>query len=169
MTPGQKIGAGLTLAGASLLAFVGNWESGPTDPNHLPNGDFVAYEDVVNVVTVCKGHTDPSLRVGDVWTKEQCDALLVKDVTEHGQRLLSCITVPINQHIFDGLSSWAFNVGTGAACKSTLIKLLNQGRYTEACNALLAWDRAGGKRVRGLTNRRKAERELCLKPMENHA
>ena len=157
MTPKQKAGSAIAIAGASLLAFVANWEGSSLSvyQDRLANG----------LPSVCNGHTGPDVRVGDVWTKEQCDAILVKDATEHGQRLLACITVPLNQNQYNAFSSFAFNVGTGNACKSTLVRLLNQGRYTEACDQLLRWNRANGKVISGLDRRRKAERELCLKPV----
>ena len=151
------VAAGVTLAAASLMAFVANWEG----DERTAYADKLAY----NVPTVCNGHTGPDVKVGDVWSKEQCDAVLVRNLEKHGSGLLKCVTVPLNQNQFDALSSWTFNVGVGAACGSTLVKLLNQGQYTSACNQLPRWNRAGGKEVRGLTNRRMAERDLCLKPM----
>lgn len=157
MTPSQKRGGALAIAGAALLAFVSNWEG----MDQKVYADKLAY----GVPTVCNGHTGPDVRLGDVWSKERCDAILVKDVTTHGERLLSCVTVPLNQNQYDALTAWAFNVGTGAACGSTLVKLLNQGQFTAACNQLMRWDRAGGQRVQGLTNRRAAERARCLMPV----
>ena len=156
-TDRKVVAAGLTLAAASLLAFVAGWEG----DERVAYADKLAY----NVPTVCNGHTGPDVRVGDVWTKAQCDAVLVRNLEVHGQGLLKCVKVPLNQHQFDALSSWTFNIGVGAACSSTLVKLLNQGQYAQACNQLMRWNRAGGKEVRGLTNRRTAERDLCLKPM----
>lgn len=157
MTPNQKRGGALAIAGASLLAFVGTWEGS----EQVAYADRLAY----GVPTVCNGHTGPDVKVGEKWTVERCNAILVKDVTTHGERLLACITVAINQHEYDAYTSWAFNIGTGAACQSTAIKLLNSGRRVDACNQLLRWDRAGGRQVRGLTNRRKSEHEMCLKPI----
>ena len=153
MTPNQKRLAALTVAGSSLFALITNFEGTKT----------VVYEDVVNVNTVCTGHTEPGLVVGQVWTKEKCDATLATDTQSHGERLLSCIAVDLSTEELSAYTSWAFNVGTGAACKSTVVKLLNQGRRTDACNGLMVWNRAGGRVVRGLTNRRRAERDLCLK------
>lgn len=154
----KRIG-GLAIAAATLVAFVANWEGSET----------IAYADRLagGLPTVCNGHTGPEVKVGDVWTKEQCDAILVKDIEEHGQRMLSCIAVPINQNEYNAYTAWGYNVGTSAACKSTAIKLLNEGKRAEACDQLLRWDRAGGVRVRGLANRRKAERDLCMKPIES--
>ena len=152
-----QIASGLAIAGTALMVFVAGWEG----DERTAYADKLAY----NVPTVCNGHTGPDVKVGDVWTKAQCDAVLVRNLEKHGSGLLKCVTVPLNQNQFDALSSWTFNVGVGAACGSTLVKLLNQGQYAQACQQLMRWNRAGGREVRGLTNRRTAERDLCLKPM----
>ena len=158
MTPNQrKSAAGIAVAGAALLAFISGWEG----------DEKVAYADKLagGLPTVCNGHTGPDVRIGDAWTKAQCDAVLRKNVVTHGAGILDCIKVPINQNEYEAYASLAFNVGVGAVCKSTAIRLLNEGRNQEACDQILRWNRASGVVVRGLTNRRKAERELCLKPM----
>lgn len=64
------------------------------------------------------------------------------------------------------LVSWSYNVGTGAACGSTLAKKANAGDWQGACNQLRRWDKAGGKPVKGLTNRRAAETKLCLNALK---
>lgn len=158
MTPKQKAGAGsIVIAGAALMAFVSGWEG----DEKVAYADKLAY----GLPTVCNGHTGPDVRVGDVWTKAQCDAILVKNIEKHGTGLLNCVKVPLNQNQYEAYSSWTFNVGVGAACGSTLVKLLNMGQYTAACDQLLKWNKASGKPVRGLTNRRTAERAKCLTPM----
>jgi lysozyme len=43
-----------------------------------------------------------------------------------------------------------------------MARKFNSGDVQGACDAFLLWDKAGGIRWRGLTNRRKAERSLCL-------
>ena len=154
----QKAAAfGISTVTVALMSFVALWEG----DERTAYADRLAY----GVPTVCNGHTGPEVKVGDVWTKAQCDAILIKNLEKHGTGLLRCVTVPLNQNQFDALSSWTFNVGVGAACGSTLVKLLNQGQYANACNQLPKWNKAGGREVRGLTNRRMAERDLCLKPM----
>lgn len=147
----------IVLASASLLAFVGNWEGNKP----VAYADALAY----GVPTVCGGHTGPDVRVGDVWSKAKCDAVLHKDVVKHGAGILACTKVPINQNTYNALTSWAFNVGLNAACESTLIKLLNAGDLAGACDQLLRWDMAGGVHVRGLQNRRQAEKAQCLRPV----
>lgn len=157
MTPSLKRYGALALVGSTLMAFVALWEG----DERTAYADKLAY----GVPTVCNGHTGPEVRVGDVWTKAQCDAILIKNIESHGKGLLACTKVPLNQNQYDALTAWAFNIGVGAACNSTLVKHLNQGQYILACNQLLRWNRAGGREVRGLTNRRQAERALCLKPV----
>ena len=50
--------------------------------------------------------------------------------------------------------------------KSTLLKKLNNGDRVGACNQLLRWDKAGGKKLRGLTLRRQSENKLCLEGVQ---
>jgi lysozyme len=67
------------------------------------------------------------------------------------------------------LRDFAFNVGGGAACKSTLVKLLNQNKIRDACNQFSRWVFVKGTFVKGLENRRVnglfgmiSERSMCL-------
>ena len=67
------------------------------------------------------------------------------------------------QPVFDAVVSFSFNVGTGAACKSTLAFFINQQQWQQACDQLPRWVFVNGERNRGLERRRNAERTLCLK------
>jgi lysozyme len=58
------------------------------------------------------------------------------------------------------LCDFAFNLGTGNLRSSTLRKRVNTGDWEDAVTQILKWDKAGGKRLRGLTRRRQAEAEL---------
>lgn len=64
------------------------------------------------------------------------------------------------QNEFDALASFAFNCGTG-----NLKKLLKYGQRTKSqiANAILLYNKAGGRVLRGLVRRRNAERELFVK------
>jgi lysozyme len=69
----------------------------------------------------------------------------------------------LNQNEFDALTSFVYNVGPGALSTRTSIgRLLRQKDMTAAANALLQWDKAGGRRLEGLTRRRRMERALFL-------
>ena len=57
--------------------------------------------------------------------------------------------------------SFAFNVGNGAFCSSTLVRKANTGDMPGACSELSKWVYAGGKQLPGLVKRRAAERAMC--------
>ena len=84
--------------------------------------------------------------------------------TENFQRQLrECIgDVPMHQHEWDAIVSWAYNVGPQAACKSTLVRKLKAGDYAGACAELLRWDKFQGKPLPGLTKRRQDEHRQCM-------
>ena len=138
---------------AAACAIVGIWEGCQT----------VAYPDVIGVPTICFGSTK-GVKLGDTSTQAECDAKLVAEIVEHEEGVLRCglrTDLPINTHV--AIVSWAYNVGVGNACKSTLVKKANAGDVRGACDELLKWNKAGGVVWRGLTRRREAERDLCLK------
>jgi lysozyme len=70
--------------------------------------------------------------------------------------------VPLYQHEWDSYISWVLNVGSGNACKSTLVRKLKAKDYTGACNELLRWNKFQGKELKGLTIRRQEENQKCL-------
>jgi lysozyme len=79
------------------------------------------------------------------------------------QALRQCIgDVPLFQYEWDAVVSWAFNVGSTAACGSTLVKKLQAFDYPGACAELLRWDKFQGRPLPGLTKRRQEEYKLCM-------
>lgn len=74
-----------------------------------------------------------------------------------------CVKVPLSQPEYDSFISLAYNIGVPSFCKSTLVQLLNAGRYAEACKQILRWDKFQGKPLRGLTIRRQKEYAQCMK------
>lgn len=120
-----------------------------------------AYQDIVNVWTICDGETK-GVRPGDVATPAQCDAMLARNLVTYETGLDRCLIAEVPGRVKVAFLSWTYNVGVGAACGSTLVRKANAGDLVGACNELLKWDRAGGRKVRGLTIRREAERAMCL-------
>lgn len=137
------------------VGFIQSWEGTKQE----------AYLDVVQVPTICTGSTK-GVRIGQVATPGECEARLIEDTTYAGKALARCVTVPVTQRQYDALVSLGFNIGGGAICASTLVRKLNQGDCRGAAEQFLRWDYAGKQKLRGLTNRRKAERELFLKDCE---
>ena len=67
----------------------------------------------------------------------------------------------INQNQFDALVSFAYNVGTGALKKSTLLKKVNANPNDKFIESqFLIWNKVKGVEVKGLTLRRQAESKL---------
>lgn len=120
------------------------------------------YSDIVGVATVCDGITGPDVIPGKTYTDAECNRLTIKHLESHGSQLLDCINVRITQTMYEALVGWAYNVGVGAACRSTAIRLINQGQYEAGCRDLMRWNKAGGQVVRGLTLRREREMRMCL-------
>lgn len=93
-------------------------------------------------------------------TDEEVDQLLEYDLG----RFITCIKqkvkVPLQDYQFEALVSFAFNVGEGAFTNSTLLKVLNQGQYNQVPKQLERWNKANGKVVQGLVNRREKEIQL---------
>ena len=146
--------AALAVAGVLGLAaaLIVPWEGGRRE----------TYADIVGVPTICFGHT-ATARPGMVATEQQCRDLLTADMLSHLAGIEHCIGTELEPHQWAALLSWAFNVGTGAACGSTLVRMINAGRPPEEwCHQLERWVYAGNKRVQGLANRRQAEMALCL-------
>jgi lysozyme len=144
---------------ASLIASTVMWE-----------GDVrYAYTDIANVVTVCSGYTGKDIVLKKKYTKEECDVLTKKELLVHGQAILNCVRRPLAEHEYSAFTLFAYNVGSLGACNSRAIRLFNEGKTYEACNALAyapsgkpSWSYVDGKFVQGLFNRRLYERSLCL-------
>ena len=89
---------------------------------------------------------------------------LRKEISTRSAEIKKLIKVPVNQNMFDSLTSLAFNIGTGAFKKSTLLRLLNAGSNKNlVADEFLKWNKVKGNIVPGLTNRRILEKELFLK------
>jgi len=144
---------------AATAAFVGPWEGERTE----------AYLDRIAsppVWTVCYGETR-GVEQGDRHTPAECQSMLAEALADYRMALIGCIPALVDQPqgVQVALTSWSYNVGTGAACGSTLARHANAGRWADACNQLPRWNRAGGRVVQGLINRRAAEQRLCLQSL----
>ena len=91
-------------------------------------------------------------------TLAEAEAWLRYKVSEFEQAVLEALpAVPLNQPMFDALVSLAYNIGGAAFKRSTLARMLNDGRYIEAQIEFDRWVNDDGERVAGLVNRRNAE------------
>lgn len=68
----------------------------------------------------------------------------------------------ITQNMYDAIISLTYNIGASGFKRSSVLRLLKQGDKVNAGNAFLLWNKAGGKVLKGLVNRREKERKLFL-------
>ena len=122
---------------------------------------LTAYRCAAGVWTIGYGHTQ-GVREGDTCTQELANSWLIDDIRETQLLLAHYVNVPVTQNEFIALVSLAFNVGVGALMKSKLLRKLNSGDRDGAAEEFLDFDLANGKRLAGLTRRRKAEHDLFL-------
>ena len=80
--------------------------------------------------------------------------------TRFDQAVNDGVTVALKPYQFDALVSFSFNVGVSAFKNSTLLSVLNEGKYDEVPGQLGRWVFSGGHKVQGLVNRRENEVKL---------
>lgn len=94
-------------------------------------------------------------------TKERAEDLLEIVANRFATRVFTMLKKPVTQNQFNALVSFAFNVGTTALQNSTLLKLVNNNpNDANISKEFLRWNKAGGRVVQGLTNRRIKESAL---------
>lgn len=122
--------------------------------------------DPPGVITACIGETNydrPDLREGQRFTREECKTRLLQDMPKYAEQVDRCIKVDMPPHRRAAMISFTYNVGGYTLCKSSVARYLNAGNVQKGCDALMLYDRANGKVLRGLENRRAYEREWCLR------
>jgi lysozyme len=93
---------------------------------------------------------------------EEVDAILRADLARFERGVSTFCPVPLTQGNFDGLVSFAFNVGLGTLQRSTLRQKVLRGDIQGAADEFLKYNKAGGKVLKGLVTRRNDERALFL-------
>lgn len=152
----EKKGAGKAGIGAVAVflatAVVMQWEG----------LSLTTYADPVKIPTVCYGETQKRYVLQERFSEPECKKILEESLQKHAAEVSKCMKVPVTYYEAAAILSWSYNVGTGAACGSTLMRLLNEGKPAKVwCQELSKWVYAKGKVLRGLVNRRGAELELC--------
>ena len=129
-----------------------------------------AYKDSAGVWTIGYGTTgragvgiDPV--EGMEITEAEAEYYLQKGLEKFSTEITGAITQPINENEFGAFVSLAYNIGSGAFKRSTALRKFNAGDKQGAANAMLMWNKAGGRVLNGLIRRREAERALFLTPV----
>jgi lysozyme len=118
------------------------------------------YDDGAGYMTIGWGHLIRRGEHFDKITQAEADELLRHDLADAEHAVESQVKVPLTDNQFGALVSFAFNVGAGGLGRSSMLRALNRGEYGAVPERLKVWNKAGGKVLRGLTRRRKAEGDL---------
>jgi lysozyme len=131
---------------------------------------LTAYKDSAGVWTIGYGTTgraglgiDPV--EGMEITEVEAEYYLQKGLEKFAMEITGAFTRAPNENQFGAFVSLAYNIGSGAFKRSTALKKFNEGDDAGAANAILMWNKAGGKVLNGLIRRREAERKLFLTPV----
>ncbi len=149
----KKAGIGLTVAGSLAIGVIGGFEGIRTK----------AYRDVVGIPTVCFGETR-GVKMGDEYTVAECKTMLGEALVDFEAGMRKCLVAPekIPDKTYVAFLSLAYNIGQKGFCGSSVARYADAGNLPAACDAILAWNKAGGRIIKGLVTRRQAERKLCL-------
>jgi lysozyme len=125
---------------------------------------LVAYDDPRGIKTIGFGHV---LKNAEPWviTRAQAYNYLLQDVSSAGSDVKRWTKVELNQNQFDALVSFDYNVGVTNFSTSTLLFLLNEGKYQQAVEQFPCWVHAGNAVEYGLVRRRLEEASLFSSPM----
>ena len=114
-----------------------------------------------DVPTLGFGSTE-GVKMGNRTTPPKALERAYRELGKYEGAVKGCVTVPLSQNEYDAAVQISYNIGVAAFCKSTVVRRWNSGDYAGGCDAFLMWNKAGGRVVQGLVNRRERERRLCL-------
>ena len=108
--------------------------------------------------TIGYGHYGPDVSQGMVITQAQAEIMLGIDLQKYEQAVERYTPFPLSQSQFDALVSFAYNCGEG-----NLQQLVKKRNALQVADAMLRYNKAGGRELAGLTRRRVEERALFMK------
>ena len=107
--------------------------------------------------TIGYGHYGADVKQGMVISQGYAEKLLKQDL-EKFENAVNNLHKEWTQNQFDALTSFAYNCGAG-----NLKKLVQNRNTQQIADAMLLYNKGGGKVLAALVKRRKEERELFLK------
>ena len=118
------------------------------------------YKDIAGNLTIGYGHFIKPGEKFTVLTEAAAKHLLFLDAETAMNCVNKAVNVKLTQNQFNALVDFTYNLGCGALNDSTLLKLLNQGEYTQASEQFGRWVYAGGKKIPDLIRRRGLEQKM---------
>ncbi len=121
--------------------------------------ELEAYLCPAGVWTIGYGHTK-DVKEGDKINRDEADYLLQEEMIEYESYINDFVEVPLEQNQFDALCSWVYNLGPTNLKNSTMLRVLNEEKYTDVPQEIKRWNKAGGEVLDGLIKRREAEAKM---------
>ena len=118
--------------------------------------ELKAYRCPANVLTIGYGVTKGVTEDMEI-TQQEADEMLAGELIEYTEYINNMVKVALNQGQFDALTAWIYNLGPTNFKDSTLLRVLNEGRYNEVPQEIKRWNKANGQVLNGLIKRREAE------------
>ena len=130
--------------------------------------ELKAYQDVAGIWTIGYGHIK-GVGPGMTMTQAEADQTLADDLASARHAVDATTSdVSTSDNQFAAMVSLCFNIGSANFRGSTVLRLHRAGDFVHAANAFLMWNKShvNGelREVKGLTNRRNAEKALYLTP-----
>lgn len=175
------------IAAALIAASVGGWQARPYSADNPPPAVVLATDALIKpweglvleshwdrfakIWDICYGETK-GITAGMKKTVAECDEMLKRRVYNDyylplTRRVAGFTDFPVS--VQAAMVSGAYNFGVNGMVNSTAARLAKAGKYREACEAQTAWNKAGGRVVRGLVlrremgdKRRAGEAEVCV-------
>ncbi len=127
---------------------------------------LTGYDDKFGFATIGVGHRilkNEPYTIGTKITVAESSRLLVKDLARFEREVKNQSSSPLTQNQYDACVSLLFNIGTAGFHNSSVLRFINEENFPLAAKSFLLWNKVRGKIVRGLVNRRKAEKALFEK------
>lgn len=117
---------------------------------------YESYKCAAGVWTIGYGSTH-GVSEGMVITHDRAEALLMEDIANYEEAVNKAVKVDLDQCMYDALVSWTFNLGGSNLLSSTMLKVLNEGKYEDVPEQIKRWNKVSGSVNDGLVRRREAE------------
>lgn len=138
---------------AHAVALVKRWEGCKLEAYPDPGTGGIPW-------TIGWGATGPGIGPGVKWTQAQADDRLAHDVGRFLRGVESVVKRAASEQQLGAMTSLAYNIGAKAFASSTLLRKFNAGDIAGAAAEFARWNRAGGRVMKGLSNRRSDERRV---------
>lgn len=110
------------------------------------------------------------VKLGDKISIDYAEVLYEREIDKVRNEVNQLVVPDLNKNQEDALVSFAYNVGITAFKSSTLLEKVNRDPYSNSIKReFMKWTTSGGRRLKGLVRRRKAEVDLYFLKTSNYA